>query len=162
MYKSIKKWRAAVLVFLTHNMALPLLRLVRRPEKFPYKTKELALFAEGTIGKDLFNFLENKQLDLLPFYARHDMKHILLDYDTTEEGEGCLQCFMLGNGHISFPVLATVLYCFCTMPEYWRSFRAAYSKGKQVAPIAHWPWFQILQQPTLQLKKAIYESNPVF
>jgi ubiquinone biosynthesis protein Coq4 len=56
---------------------------------------------------------------LLPYYARHDIKHILLDYDTKNEGEGCLQCFMLGNGHVSFPVVATVLYGWATMPEHW-------------------------------------------
>lgn len=159
MYNLLKTWRANLLVYLTHNMALPLLRLVRKPERFPFKTEELNTFEVGTLGKDLYNFLDNKQLELLPFYARHDMKHILLEYDTTEEGEGCLQCFMLGNGHVSFPVIATVLYCYCTMPEYWKSFKAAHRKGKSVAPIADWPWFEILKQPTIQLRKSIYENT---
>ena len=76
------------------------------------------------------HFLEIKELRILPYYARHDMKHILLDYDTTDEGESCLQCFMLGNRHISFPVMATVLYGFITMPEHWRAFKKAYNRGK--------------------------------
>lgn len=114
-----------MLVYLTHQMALPVLRLIRRPERFPYTVDELKNFPEETLGNDLVNFLEIKQLDLLPHYARHDIKHILLGYDTTDEGEGCLQCFMLGNGHVSFPVLATVMYGFVTMPEYWPSFKKA-------------------------------------
>ena len=36
-------------------------------------------------------------------YARHDMKHILLDYDTTDEGEGCLQCLCWETGTCHFP-----------------------------------------------------------
>lgn len=155
IYVAIKKYRSAVLVYLTHKMALPLLKLVRRQEIFPYSMDELKKFPDKTMGKDLAVFLENKGLDLLPYYARHDIKHILLQYDTTDEGEGCLQCFMLGNGHVSFPVLATVAYGMATMPEYWSSFKQAYKRGKRSEPIANWKWFEILEQPTESLMQRI-------
>jgi ubiquinone biosynthesis protein Coq4 len=151
----LKKCRSKLLVYLTHRMALPLLRMIRRPEVFPFTREALSRFPDGSMGKHLVDFLEKKQLDLLPYYARHDIKHILLDYDTTDEGEGCLQCFMLGNGHVSFPVVATVLYAWATMPEHWASFRKAYSRGKQSHAIAHWKWFEILHEQTDQLKQKI-------
>lgn len=160
MYKLLKKLRSRLLVFLTHNMALPLLKLIREPEVFPYTTDELLQFPDGSLGKDLVLFLEEKQLKLLPYYARHDIKHILLEYDTTDEGEGCLQCFMLGNGRISFPVIATVLYGFLTMPEYWTSFQKAYRRGKQCLPIQDWKWFAILLLPTNELKRKIAFKQP--
>ena len=116
---------------------------------------ELKVFPDNTLGKDLVEFLEIKGLALLPYYARHDIKHILLGYDTTDEGEGCLQCFMLGNRHISFPVLATVLYGFVTMPEYWSSFRSAYQRGRKAKPISNWKWFEILEEPTASLIRKI-------
>ena len=156
----IKKWRSEVLVYLTHQMALPVLRLIRKPEIFPYTIGELGKFPEGTLGKDLALFLENKDLELLPYYARHDMKHILLDYDTTDEGEGCLQCFMLGNGHQSFPVLATVLYGLVTMPEHWSSFRRAFSRGRKCEAIGKWKWFDLLKQRTSFLKLRINTLQP--
>jgi hypothetical protein len=137
-------------------MALPVLRIVRKPEIFPFTREELKDFPDNTLGKDLINLLETKKLDLLPYYARHDIKHILLDYDTTDEGEGCLQCFMLGNGHISFPVIATVLYGFVTMPEYWGSFKRAYSRGKRCIPISDWKWFEILTEKTTDLKHKMH------
>jgi ubiquinone biosynthesis protein Coq4 len=155
MYKQIKKIRSQLLVYLTHKMALPVLKLIRKEEKFPYTLAELQCFATGTLGNDLYNFLDNKELELLPYYARHDMKHILLGYDTTDEGEGCLQCFMLGNGHLSFPVVATVLYGLCTMPEYWKAFAVAYKRGKACKPIAEWKWFEILTNETIMLQKII-------
>jgi ubiquinone biosynthesis protein Coq4 len=136
-------------------MALPVLRIIRKPEIFPYSREQLKEFPGETLGKALIDFLDAKQLDLLPYYARHDIKHILLDYDTTDEGEGCLQCFMLGNRHVSFPVIATVLYCFVTMPEYWRNFRKAYNRGKKCAAIANWKWFEILYEPINKLKQKI-------
>lgn len=148
IYTISVRLRSLVLVYLTHNMALPFLRLIRKSEVFPYTVTELKNFPAGTLGFDLINFLERKKLKLLPHYARHDIKHILLQYDTTDEGEVCLQCFMLGNGHISFPVAATVLYGFVTMPEYWTKFRNAFKRGKNSIAICNWPWFTILHEPT--------------
>ncbi|MEP7256312.1 MAG: hypothetical protein ABI666_11100 [Ferruginibacter sp.] len=155
IYTAIKKCRSALLVYLTHKMALPVLRLIRKPIVFPYSAEQLKHFPEGTLGKELVNFLEVKELELLPYYAKHDIKHILLDYDTTDEGEGCLQCFMLGNRHISFPVVATVFYGFITMPEYWLSFKDAFKRGRKCKPIEDWKWFEILTLQTADLKNKI-------
>lgn len=151
MYQILIKFRSQLLVYLTHNMALPLLKLIRKPISFLYTVDELEDFEDGTLGKDLTEFLTVNNLQLLPYYAKHDIKHILLDYKTTDEGEGCLQAFMMGNGHFSFPVVATVVYCFCTMPEHWHSFRKAYRRGQQSVQISDWRWFEILAEPTNML-----------
>lgn len=156
IYSILIKLRSKLLVFLTHNMALPVLRLIRKPKLFPYTAAELKSLESDTLGYELVHFLERKNLKLLPHYAKHDIKHILLEYDTTDEGEVCLQCFMLGNGHISFPVVATVLYGFVTMPEYWKKFRTAYYRGSKSIAINNWQWFSILQEPTQLL---IYKIN---
>jgi ubiquinone biosynthesis protein Coq4 len=159
MYQQLKKWRSSFLVYLTHRMALPLLKLIRKPEIFPYTAAQLAHFPSGTLGNDLALFLDKKELTLLPYYARHDLKHILLEYDTTDEGEGSLQCFMLGNRHVSFPVIATVFYCFATMPEHWKKFMTAFKKGRQAQPIADWKWFDILTETTNSLKQQIHARS---
>jgi len=159
MYSFIVKCRSVLLVFLTHQMALPLLKLVRAPEKFPYSWAELLQFEAGTLGRDLVEFVQHKGLELLPYYARHDMKHLLLQYDTTDEGEVCLQCFMLGNRHFSFPVLATVVFGLATMPEHWTKFKQAYLRGQGANALEHWDWFGVLDQPTAQLKSVIFHSK---
>ena len=155
MYKFVIKIRSALLVYLTHRMALPVLKIIRKPELFPYSKQQLQQFGNGTLGKDLVNFIEEKGLELLPYYARHDIKHILLEYDTTDDGEVCLQSFMLGNGHISFPVMATVIYGFVTMPEHWSRFRAAFKRGRKATIISDWQWFRLLRIPTSILKAKI-------
>lgn len=155
IYSFIKKQRSALLVYLTHRMALPVLRVIRKPVVFPYTVAELKLFPDGTLGRELVDFLSTKELQLLPYYAKHDIKHILLEYDTTDEGEGCLQCFMLGNRHVSFPVIATVLYGFITMPEYWPAFRKAFKRGRSCKRIENWKWFEILTEKTTDLKNKI-------
>lgn len=155
MYKLVIKIRSAVLVYLTHRMALPVLKMIRKPELFPYSKQQLQQFENGTLGKDLVNFIDEKGLELLPYYVRHDIKHILLEYDTTDDGEVCLQSFMLGNGHISFPVMATVLYGFISMPEHWKKFRLAYNRGKKATAISNWQWVDLLCLPTPLLRSKI-------
>lgn len=155
MYKLIILVRSKLLVFLTHSLALPILQIIRKPEVFPFSKEELQNFSAGTLGNDLVNFVEEKNIKLLPYYARHDIKHILLQYDTTDKGEVCLQCFMLGNGHLSFPVIATVIYGYITMPEYWGNFKSAYMRGKGCNPISNWPWFEILDKSTVFLRQQI-------
>jgi hypothetical protein len=155
LHKFIIKLRSQMLVYLTHKMALPFLKLVRKPVLFPYSAEALCSLQKNTLGNDLYLFLQEKKLTLLPYYAKHDLKHILLQYDTTDEGEVCLQCFMLGNKHISFPVAATVLYGFFTMPEYWKKFIQAYRRGATSTPLNSWDWFTLLQENTISLQQKI-------
>lgn len=143
----IIRWRATLLVFLTHRLALPALRIIRRPDYFPFTATELATMPADTVGYALAHFLRTRQLELLPYYAKHDVKHVLLNYDATDEGEVCLQCFMLGNGHLSFPVAATVCYGWVTMPEYWSSFRRAFKRGREARPIGNWKWHELVYEP---------------
>lgn len=159
MKKVLIRLRSAILVFLTHKIALPLLKIFRRPNVFTFSKEELKLFPCGTLGNDLFIFLEKRNLPLLQHYARHDIKHVLLNFDTTDEGEACLQCFMMGNGRISFPVLATVLYSIITMPEHWAKMHRAFLQGKMSTPFHHWQWNQLLYEPTYKLRNKIFKNQ---
>ncbi len=156
MYQFIIRLRSKLLVVLTHHLALPVLKLIRKPSVFPYTREELQSFPEGTLGKDLVRLLDTNQFELLTHYAKHDMKHILLDYPTTDKGEVSLQAFMLGNGPVSFPVLSTLLFGFFTMPEYWTAFTDAYRRGKQSPPISKLDWFGIVTIPTATIKSGIF------
>ncbi len=156
MKKILIKIRTAVLVFLTHKMALPLLKIIRKPNFFTYSKEQLKALPEGSLGNDLYRFLEKRNLPLLKHYSRHDLKHVLLGYDTTDEGEACLQSFMFGNGRVSFPVLATLVYSFCTMPEHWTKMKRAYRLGKKSNSIHHWQWNNLMTESTDQLRTKIF------
>jgi ubiquinone biosynthesis protein Coq4 len=159
MKKTFKKIRCKLLVSLTHNVALPILKHFRKPKPFPYSLEQLSALKDGSLGKELYDFIGEKDLQLLTHYARHDMKHIVLGYDTTEEGELCLQSFMLGNGRISFPVLATALFGLFTAPEYWKKMLQEYRKGKQAIAIHHWDWFELMQSSTQALRNKIFHQE---
>jgi len=161
MYKLIIAIRSKLLVLLTHHLALPVLKLIRKPSVFPYKRTQLQSFPEGTLGRDLIQLLDENKFELLTHYAKHDMKHILLDYPTTDKGEVSLQAFMLGNGHISFPVISTILFGMVTMPEHWPAFKKAYRRGKQTIPVSNLDWFSIVTLPTEDIKSTIFSPGIV-
>ena len=154
-----RKLRTAILVLLTHKIALPLLKITRRPNAFLYTKEELEQFPGGTLGHDLFRFLQERNLPLLKHYARHDLKHVLLEYDTTDEGEACLQFFMMGNGRISFPVLATILYSLICMPEHWGKMLQAWREGRNSTPFHHWQWNELVYEPTIRLRNKIFKQQ---
>jgi len=158
MKKIFIQMRSAILVFLTHKIALPVLKQTRNSNYFTWSELELFQMPAGSLGNDLYLFLENRNLPLLRHYARHDIKHVLLGYDTTDEGEVCLQSFMLGNGRISFPVLATVLFGLFTMPEHWSKMKTAYRKGRQSTAFHHWQWNELLYEPTCKLRSKIFSN----
>ena len=158
MYNHFVSIRSWLLVYLTHKLALPVLKLVRKPEVFPYSREALKALAPGTLGRDLIDMLEDHNLQLLTHYAKHDMKHILLDCPTTDKGEVCLQAFMLGTGHLSFPVVISVTFGALLMPEHWLAFIHAFKRGNRANPIADWDWAQIVKENTEDLKRKIFNT----
>ncbi|QNA44103.1 Coq4 family protein [Lacibacter sediminis] len=152
MIQLLKKLRSNILVLLTHTVALPVLKIVRRKKKFPYSMEQLSALPFETVGNELWQLLNAHSIRLLPYYERHDIKHVVLDYPFTDEGEVSLQFFMLANGRVSFPVLATVIYGLVTMPEYYSSFRNAYQRGKEASDLSSLDWFAIMQQPLAEVR----------
>jgi ubiquinone biosynthesis protein Coq4 len=153
MKQKILHLRKSILIFLTHQMVLPMLKFFRKTKAFPHSEADLRAMPKGSLGHELIAMLDNNEFELLTYYARHDMKHIVLGYDTTEKGEVCLQSFMLGNGRFSFPVAATVLYGLLTMPEYWLAMRHAYRQGKQHPSIHQWDWYGLLPEQVTTLRQ---------
>jgi ubiquinone biosynthesis protein Coq4 len=153
-----KKLRAALLVTLTHKIALPVLKIFRNTSAFPYDMQQLAAMPAGSLGNDLFIFLQQRKLSLLKYYVRHDLKHIVLQYDTTDEGEACLQIFMLGNGRVSFPVLATVVYSVVTMPEYWHKMQQAFANGRNANKVHDLPLSALLLENTDAIRSKIFKN----
>ena len=140
----MKNIRKRMLTYLAHEVALPYFKLVRKGYPFPYTVKQLQRFPDGTVGKALFHFFMDHQLDILPHYEKHDIKHVVLNYPPTEEGEVCLQCFMLANGRITLPVIFSVLFGLTIMPDKWSLFRNAWKRGRATSSLNKLNWFELI------------------
>lgn len=155
-----RKWRERLLVYLTHRIALPVITFLRPPAPFPYTHHQLLQLDDDSTGRALVQLLDGYHLHLLPHYEQHDLKHLLLGYPPTEEGEVCLQAFMFGNGHYSFPVLASVVFGMLTMPEHHRSMRRARQRGRATPPLGGTNWFALVPHP-LEAARAQLQLAPL-
>ena len=61
MKKGLIRLRSAILVYLTHRIALPVLKVARRPIAFNWSELELYQLPAGTLGHDLYQFLEKRK-----------------------------------------------------------------------------------------------------
>ena len=113
---------------------------------------------KGTVGRDIAECLVKENKMLIPKFENHDLKHILLDYDMHSKGEIRLQAFMLGNGNITVPSMAILLYGMLLMPRSWRVFYQDFRKGLDTIPIADFQIEQFKTCSTGELKKQLAEG----
>ena len=76
MKKLLIRFRTAMLVFLTHRLALPLISRMRSSPNFDHDMEDLSLLPDGSLGKDLFLVLEKR--DLLLRTVLQDLEILLL------------------------------------------------------------------------------------
>jgi ubiquinone biosynthesis protein Coq4 len=115
---------------------------------------DLRQYPEGTLGKNLANFLDNNHFDILPFLETHDVYHVLLGYKPTIVDEARLYFWLLGNGKRSIEVLSTVLSGFVFLPDYWSVLIQDYRRGKACRNISNWD-FQVLMTKDLEILRGV-------
>ena len=108
----------------------------------------------GTLGKGVADILAQHNLQLIPHYENHDLKHVLLGYDMTPEDELKLKAFMLGNGDWSFTCIGFLLFAVLT-PEVWSTLRQHFLRGQRTQPIVRWTLAEYAAYPTAELQVLI-------
>ncbi|MBS1595966.1 MAG: hypothetical protein JST90_16770 [Bacteroidetes bacterium] len=98
---------------------------------------QLRTLPPGTVGREIADTLDRKGYELLPFFADHDMKHIVLGYDMTEADELRMQFYMIGNGNRSPACLLPTLGSILFYPGLWREVSYHFRLGKAGPPIRH-------------------------
>lgn len=156
MKKKILNLRKRFLVYLAHEVALPYFKLIRRGYQFPYSIKELKHLPQDSVGQALYTFFYSNDLEMLPHYEKHDVKHVVLGYPPTEEGEVSLQCFMLANGRITAPVIFSVLIGITIMPERLSQFIKAWKRGRRTPSLSKLDWFALIPQPLTEVRNQIF------
>lgn len=115
--------------------------------------KELRLLPQGTVGRDLVDCLDRQQLNLVPYFASHDLKHVLLDYDMTPEGEIRLLAFEVGNRNYSPVTLALFLFGWSLLPDRWSLLYQDFKRGRKSVCISKWTIAKYAKKKTAELKR---------
>jgi hypothetical protein len=120
---------------------------------------DLRQFPTATLGKDLANFMDANNFDILPYLETHDIYHVLLGYQPTIVEEARLYFCLFGNGKYSFEVINTVLVSLVLLPDYWGDLFRHYERGRACRSIAKWDFRYLLHEDTEVLKGIIFEQK---
>lgn len=129
--------------------------------RYHQKVDALRRCPRGSLGSEIANALDRRKLTLVPRYESHDLKHALLDFDMTAEGEIRMQAFMIGNGNYSVPSLAIFLFGAALLPDLWPTLRTDFAKGRKTRPVSTWTIERYASQSLADLRDALAISGAV-
>ena len=127
----------------------------KKRKKWRVTLADLQKCPAHSLGKDLANFLQQEDFDLIEGLESHDVYHVLLQYNTTVEEEAQMQFFLMGNGKKSLYAIGTSFVAFLTMPDQWLAFWRAYQRGHQTIKVYRWDFQFLLKEETAQLQSFI-------
>lgn len=142
------------------NLAVSIIESLSDMKPYREKIDYLQSLPPETLGKDIANCLNQYNLNLIPGFESHDLKHVLLDYKMTPTDEIRLQAFMIGNGNISLPSIAILLFGSLLLPIKWRTFYSDFKFGKKIIPISEWTIDEFETKNTEELRNTIIKPEP--
>lgn len=132
----------------------------RKREKWPITIKSLSEFEEGTLGKDLYNFLDANNLEIQQKLETHDIYHVLTKTPIDVPSEIAMQYYVRGNGKKSIYSIITVLIGTVILPEEIPYFKKSFKKGKKCNTFHNIDWKAKLNHKTDDLRSQ-YKIVPI-
>ena len=119
-----------------------------------YEQKLIAMrnLPPNTVGNDLAKILDANELQLIPKYEAHDLKHLILGYEMTTRDEIRMQAYLFGNGNYR---LSCILFLSSgiLLPSRWEDFYSEYKKGKNAPSIINLSFDECIEKRTQDLRK---------
>ena len=134
-FVNIGKMREDLYAFLTLKIYFPFCMWVYKGKGEPFPLASMLGSPEHSLAKRTGIFLRSMQLEPMPGYEDHDMKHTLLGYGATLEDEVAMQYFEWANGNRSLPVITVILFGTLIMPEKWTAYQRAFKRGREALPL---------------------------
>ncbi len=120
------------------DFAVHLIESFSAMDTYDKKLQTLRKYEQGTLGKAIADCLEEQNLRLVPKFESHDLKHVLLNYKMDPIGEIRLQAFLVGNGNISIPSIAILIFGAVLLPSQWKILLGDFRKGSNTVSISSW------------------------
>lgn len=157
------KLRAKFLQWLVNNTATLYLNIFKskKPE-WTYSKTDLMSFPTGSLGKEIANFLNENNIELIPKAENHDVFHLVTGYKTTPDDEIAMQYWLVGNRKLTPYTIGTCIIGAIVMPEYWKAYIKAFKKGMKAPSIVDWDFQTLLYTNANQIKHYIHQIQPIF
>ncbi len=138
----------------------------RRQKAWSWTKEQLGDFRPGSLGKEVYHFLNSQGFEMLPKFEDHDTLHVLLGYSSHVVDEVRMQFCLLGNGKRSLYLYGVVCIGWLSFPECWRLFLEAFKRGRTLTPVHRWKFEHLLREPLFLLRNSMKglpsEDIPLF
>ncbi|KQT20655.1 hypothetical protein ASG22_16915 [Chryseobacterium sp. Leaf405] len=156
----MKKLRVKFLLFV-YDKTQKLYRkyFKKKKRQWQFTEKQLLEFQEDSLGRKLGEFYKKYGFTMIPKMEDHDVHHLITGCGTNFEDEIAMQFLLFGNGKLNAHLLAAIVLGSLILPEYYKIYRKAYQKGKNMRPFYHWDFEALLWQNFEHLKDFIQQKN---
>lgn len=137
------------------EMSVPILNMFRDPPAWPFTLAELEVMEHDTLGRCLFEFLDERNLGYLPKYEVHDAYHALLGYGTSVTEELKLQAFMWGNENATFAGKTLLILGIMVFPSKFKLLKRDLLRGKAAKPLKRYDVTEMITENIHLLRKEL-------
>jgi len=111
--------------------------LLLQNRAWEYTLDDCSKMNKDTLGYSLFSYLDKNNLTFKSKLIRHDMKHILLNYEMKIEDELKLHAFLIGNKSYNLLGIIYLITCSLFVPEVIVKLKVDYKKGKMAEKLKY-------------------------
>lgn len=131
----------------------------KNKEAWNLSTAQLQNYPEGSLGKELGDFLHTNDFELISKGERHDAHHVLTGYGTKVEDEIAMQFLCYGNGKRGFYIYSALLAGILLLPEYSKYYLQSYKLGKSCNTFYHFEYKNLLNYSLTKLQTVIFTQK---
>lgn len=156
----MKKLRVQFLLFMYENSQKQYRKYFKKKKRqWQFDEKQLLSFKEDSLGKTLGEFYQAHGFRMIPKMENHDVYHLITDFSTNIQDEIAMQYLLFGNGKRSAYLLGVLLLGTFVFPEYYKTYRKAFQKGRNMRSFHNWDFENLLWQNFDHLKDFIQQKQ---
>lgn len=155
-----KKNRTRFLVWLYDHTQTMYRKLFKKKKRaWQFTETQLLYFAEDSLGRKLGEFYKKHGFRMISKMENHDVYHLITENSTKIEDEIAMQYLLLGNGKRSAYLCGVILLGTLVFPEYWKSYKNAFLKGRKMRVFHNWDFEDLLSQNFHSLQAFINRNS---
>lgn len=101
-----------------------------RKRNWKYTADDYRSMPENSLGRRLIGYMDEHNIPFKPRLVRHDLKHVLLDYEMNMPDELRIHAFLLGNRCYNPMAMLYLALCTVIVPEIIPTLRKDFRRGR--------------------------------
>lgn len=144
--------RALLLEKLYDWSKIPYQKFLKKNDAWNIEVSKLLRYPKDSLGQGLGLFITKHNFELQDKLESHDVYHVLTNTGITVPEEVSMQFYLLGNGKRSLYLFSVVLLGLLLYPDYFKTFKNTYNRGKKALQFHQLDFLKMLHLPIQKIK----------